>query len=351
MILNRNSGTAMSDSTFSRTIGRGLGLAVLVLAAAVPALQAQEKVVTVYSSRSHYGAESVFTDFTKATGIEVKFFNGNANEVLERLKAEGSRTNADVFLTVDVGNLWYASNQGLLQPVQSATLEKVVPAYLRDPQKEWFGIAMRARTIAYSKERVKPSELTGYASLAEPKWKGRLCLRTSSSVYNQSLLAALIALHGEAETEKMVRGWVANQPKYFNNDTQLLEAIAAGQCDVGIVNHYYLGRLLQQKPNLPVGLFWADQQGAGTHVNISGIAVVKNAKHRDNAIKLIEYLLQPEVQSQLVAESYEFPANQAAKPNMIVGTFGTFKPQRLGVEIAGQYQAAAVKLADRAGYR
>jgi iron(III) transport system substrate-binding protein len=329
---------------------RGLALAAAALTPFVP-LTAQAPTVTVYSSRSHYGAESVFEAFTKATGIKVEFFNGNNNEVLERLKAEGERTAADLLLTVDAGNLWYAAEQGLLQPIQSATLTANVPSHLRDPQNRWFAIAMRARTIMYNPAKVKPAELSTYEALGDAKWKGRLCLRSSTNVYNQSLLASMIKVHGEAKTEQIVRGWVANDPIYINGDTQILEAIAAGQCDVGITNHYYLARLLSTKPGLSVAPFWADQQGAGVHVNVSGGGVTRYAKNRDAAVRLLEYLSGPEAQSLLASSSFEYPANPAVTPHPILARFGPFKPQSVGVAAAGEFQAAAVKLADRAGYR
>lgn len=328
----------------------------LLSAAVVPALAGcdktpEEQVVTVYSSRSHYGAESVFDSFTRATGIKVEFFDGNNNEVLERLKTEGDRTNADLLLTVDAGNLWNAAQQGLLQPVQSPVLTANVPAHLRDPDNQWFAIATRVRTIMYNPARVNPSELSTYEALGDPKWKGRLCLRTSSAIYNQSLLASLIAIHGEEATERIVRGWIANDPIYINGDTQVLEAIAAGRCDVGITNHYYLARLLAKNPELSVAPFWADQQGAGVHVNISGGGVTRHASNRDGAIDLLEYLSTPEAQALLAAGSFEFPANPAVPPHEILARFGGFKPQSIGVSASGAFQAAAVRLADRAGYR
>lgn len=311
----------------------------------------QQQVVTVYSSRSHYGSEPVFEAFTRETGIKVEFFQGNNNEVLERLRSEGRRSRADLLLTVDAGNLWYAAELGLLQPVRSAVLERNVPAHLRDPGDQWFAIATRARTIVYSTDRVSPSELSSYAALGDPKWKGRLCLRTSTAIYNQSLLASLIRVAGEQETERVVRGWIANEPIYINGDTQILEAIAAGRCDVGIANHYYLARMLAREPSTPVAVFWADQQGAGTHVNISGAGVTRYAKNRAAAIRLLEYLTTPAAQAVLAAGSYEFPANPSAPANGVLSRFGTFKPQSVGVAAAGQFQAAAVRLADRAGYR
>ncbi|MGI9140506.1 MAG: extracellular solute-binding protein [Gemmatimonadaceae bacterium] len=329
---------------------------ILVFAAALLSVAACEKapesqVVTVYSSRSHYGAESVFVAFTRATGIAVEFFDGNNSEVLERLKAEGERTNADLLLTVDAGNLWNAAQQGLLQPIQSAVLAANIPARLRDPENQWFAVATRARTIMYNPARVNPSELSTYEQLGDPKWKGRLCLRTSSAVYNQSLLASLISIHGEEATERIVRGWVANEPIYINGDTQILEAVAAGRCDVAITNHYYLARLLAKNPQLSVALFWADQQGAGVHVNISGGGVTRHARNRGNAIRLLEYLSTPEAQALLASSSFEFPANPSVPPHEILARFGGFRPQSVGVAAAGAFQAAAVRLADRAGYR
>ena len=330
----------------------GLIGAVMLLTDSAPAARSQEaRTLTVYSSRAHYGAEPVFEAFTKKTGVDIKFFNGNNNEVFERLRNEGARTSADVLLTVDAGNLWNAAREGLLSPVQSKILTANIPAHLRDPENRWFGLAVRARTIMYSTARVKPDELSTYAALGDPKWKGRLCLRTSSNTYNQSLLGSLIKQEGEPAVEKMVRGWVANNPTYINGDTQILEAIAAGQCDVGITNTYYLARLLQKTPDLKVAPFWPDQQGHGVHVNVSGAGVSAHAKNREGAIALIEFLSTPEAQSTLAGASFEYPANPAVEPHAILKNWGTFTTQAVGVAAAGEFQAAAVKLADRAGYR
>ncbi len=325
----------------------GLGIA----AAAAGPSAAQDKVVNVYSSRSHYGSEPVFAEFTKRTGIRVEFFSGNNNEVFERLRAEGPRTRADLLISVDAGNLWNAARAGLLAPLQSPTLAANVPPHLRDPENRWFGIAVRARTIMYSTERVKPEELSTYAALGNPKWKGRLGLRSSNNIYNQSLLATWIKRHGEAEVEKTVKGWVANQPVIFDSDTKLLEAIAAGQIDVGITNSYYLARLIDQKPGFPVAPFWADQTGAGVHVNISGAGVTAHAKNRDYAVALLEFLTSPEAQRIIGDGNFEFPVNPTVAPHPLLATFGTFKPDDVGTAAAGEYQAAAVRLSDRVGYR
>ena len=307
--------------------------------------------VNVYSARSHYGSEPAFELFTEKTGIKVNFFMGNNNEVFERLRAEGANTRADVMVTVDAGNLWNAAREGLLMPIESELLMKNVPAHLRDPENRWFGLAVRARTIMYSTERVNSSELSTYAALADPKWKGRICLRTSNSIYNQSLLASAIGVHGEAAVEKMIGGWVANEPEIVNSDRPVLRAIAAGQCDIGITNSYYLARILAKEPDLPVAPFWANRETTGTHVNISGAGVTKYAKNKENAVRLLEFMTSAEAQKTLAASSFEYPANPAAEPHPILKGWGVFKQEQVGVAAAGENQAAAIKLADRAGYR
>lgn len=326
-----------------------LAAAGMLLVAARPVAAAEE--VNVYSSRSHYGSERVFEEFTKKTGIRVNIFGGNNNEVFERLRAEGANTKADVLVTVDAGNLWNAARAGLLQPVESRIVNANVPAHLRDPENRWFGLAVRARTIMYSTERVKPSDLSTYEALGDPRWKGRLCLRTSTNTYNQSLLATWIKRHGEPKVEQIVRGWIANRPIMIDGDTKILEAIAAGQCDVGITNTYYLARILDKKPDFPVAPFWPDQQGAGVHVNVSGAGVTTHAKNRANAVKLIEYLSSPEAQSYFADGSFEYPASPAVKRAAILTKWGTFKADDIGVASAGEFQAAAVRLADRVGYK
>ena len=314
----------------------------------VPASAAEE--VVIYSAR-HYGQEPAFEAFTKATGIQIKMLNGDAGQIFERLKAEGDKTPADVLLTVDAGNLWNAARAGLLAPVTSPELDKNIPAHLRDPEHRWFGLTVRARTIMYNPKKVTPAELSTYEALGDPKWKGRLCLRTSSYIYNQSMLATFIRRHGEPRTEEIVRGWVANRPTLINGDTKILEAIAAGQCDVGITNSYYLARMLKKDPATPVALFWANQQTTGTHVNVSGAGVTAHAKNRANAIKLLEFLSGLAAQQMFADTSLEYPANPRAEVNPIVKAWGPFKQDELNMAAAGEFQAAATRLADRAGYK
>jgi iron(III) transport system substrate-binding protein len=319
----------------------------LLLTSAAPA---QRNEVVVYSAR-HYGEEPAFQAFTRKTGTTVKTLTGAAGELFERLRAEGERTPADVLLTVDAGNLWNAARAGLLARVDSPDLAASIPPHLRDPEHRWVGLTVRARTIMYNTRKVKPAELSTYEALGDPKWKGRLCLRTSGYIYNQSLLATMIKRHGEARTEEIVRGWVANQPVLINSDTKILEAIAAGQCDVGVTNHYYLARLLAKDPSFPVAPFWANQATTGTHVNISGAGVTAHAKNRAGAVKLLEFLSSPEAQQTFAEQAHELPANPMAGTSKLVAQWGRFKVDDINVASAGEFQAAAVRLADRVGYK
>ncbi len=327
-------------------------LAIGTAVAALLAPAAHADTVTVYSARNEQLLKPLLDRFSKDSGTEIRLLTANEGALLARLKAEGASTPADVLITVDAGNLWLAAQQDQLRALNSAVLQKNIPAHLRDPGNQWFGLSVRARTIVYAKAQLKPSELSTYEDLAAPKWKGRLCLRTSKKVYNQSLVAMMISEFGEQKTEAIVRGWVANlATDPFPDDTSLLKAIAAGQCQVGIANTYYLGRLLAKEPDFPVGLFWANQNGSGTHVNVSGAGVTRHAKNPAGAQKLIEYLSQEGAQNFYVDEDLEFPANPKVQPNSVVKTWGPFKPNLLNVSKAGELQAAATRLMDRAGYR
>ncbi len=329
--------------------GRYVAAAVLGLALVG---QAQAAEVVIYSARStQYGPEIAFEAFTKKTGIQVKTFGGNSSELFERLRAEGDKTPADVLITVDAGNLWNAARSGLLSKVDSPELLANVPANLRDPEGRWVGLTMRARTIMYSTKRVKPEELSTYEALGDPKWKGRLCLRTSTYIYNQSFLATMIKRLGEPKTEQIVHGWVANEPILINGDTKILEAIAAGQCDVGLANTYYLARIVAKDTSFPVAPFWANQQTTGTHINISGAGITAHAKNRASAVKLLEFLSSPEAQQMFADGNFEYPVNPQASPSPVLARWGKFKADDINVAAAGEFQAAATRLADRAGYK
>jgi len=308
--------------------------------------------LVVYSARNEQLIKPVFDAYTRETGVEIRFTTGDAAVLIERLAAEGRNSPADLLMTVDAGELWNAAQRGLLRPVESKVLTRSIPAHLRDPQNLWFGLSQRARTIVYSSARVDPKQLSTYEALAEPAWKGRLCLRTSKKVYNQSLVATMIAARGEPATERVVRGWVANlATDVFANDTQLLEAIAAGQCDVGIVNTYYYGRIVKERPEFPVRIFWANQGAGGTHVNVSGAGVTRYSRKAAAATRFLEWLASDAAQAHFAAVNMEFPANPSATIDPIVASWGEFEASPINVAEAGRLQPAAVRLMDRAGYR
>ncbi len=343
--------TTLTYFKSSTRILMGTFLTLLALMLAVSPASAADELV-VYSARKEHLIKPLFDTYTQKTGVQITYITDKAGPLLARLKAEGSNTPADILMTVDAGNLWHAANEGTLAVLDSKPLEQQVPANLRDPDKRWYGLSMRARTIVYSPKRVKPGELTTYEALADPRWKGRLCLRTSKKVYNQSLVAMMIARHGEEKTEKIVRGWVDNlatQP--FSNDTKTIQAIEAGQCDVAIVNTYYFGRLQKKQPDLPLALFWPNQGKGGVHVNVSGAGVTRHAKHPEAAVKLLEWLASPEAQQMFAGLNMEYPVNSKVAVDPLVATWGTFEPDQQNLATAGELQAAAVMLMDRAGYR
>ena len=320
---------------------------------AAPAAAAPTELV-VYTSRNEQLVKPLFDRYTEETGVEITYMTDKAPPLMERLKAEGTRSPADVFITVDAGNLWQAANLGLLQPVESATLEQNIPENLRDPENRWFGLSVRARTIIHNPERAPASELSSYEDLADPKWKGRLCLRTSSAVYNQSLVATMMASLGEQETERVVKGWVDNLAAApMSNDNAVIEAIAAGRCDVGITNTYYLGRALRENPDLPVTVFWPNQaeRERGVHVNVSGAGVTRHAPNPEAAREFIEWLSGGEAQRLFAGENLEYPANPQVPTAELISEWGQYRQDLINVSQAGEMQAEAVKLMDRAGYR
>ena len=341
-----------TDRSKSRRLGVGvLTLGVLGGSGLLAACGGESgPTLTVYSGR-HYGIESAFEQFEDETGVNVEFLTGNDAELRERISAEGDETEADVYLTVDAGNLWRAAEDDLFQPVHSATLDEAIPPELRDSEGRWFGLAVRTRTIVYNTELVDLADVpTTYEELAEPEYKGRLCLRNSSEDYQQSLVASMIAADGEEQTREVLRGW-ADNADIFANDIALLEAMAAGACEIGVVNHYYLARMLEENPDLPIGLVWAEQDGRGVHVNISGGGVTKHARNVALGQQFLEWLA-TEGQNTLVADNHEYPANPAVEAEPLIReTFGTdFKRDPLRADVLGSFNPEAVTLMDEAGF-
>lgn len=318
------------------------------------AAQAAPDELVVYTSRNEQLVKPLFERYTAETGVKITYMTGDAPPLMERLRAEGARTPADVLITVDAGNLWQAANLGLLQPLDSAALKANIPANLRDPQDRWFGLSVRARTLVHDPKRTPAAALSTYEALADPQWKDKLCLRTSDSVYNQSLVATMIVALGAQRTEQTVRGWVANlAAPPFANDTAVIEAIDAGRCAVGIVNSYYLGRAQRDNPQLSVAPFWPNQGDGerGVHVNVSGAGVVAHAGNPDGARAFIQWLSAGEAQGLFASENLEYPANPRVASAPPVQAWGSYRQDLINVSEAGALQAEAVKLMDRAGYR
>ncbi len=323
----------------------------LVFAMLLPAVASADELV-IYSARKEHLIQPLIDIYSAETGTSISFVTDKEGPLLQRLKAEGKNTHADLLITVDAGNLWHAASEGILQPISSAILEKNIPAHLRDPEGYWFGLSERARTIVYSTERVKPAELSSYEALGEKQWQKRLLLRTSKKVYNQSLIAMLIAEHGQKETEQIVRAWVGNlAASPFSSDTKLMEAILAGQGDVGIVNTYYFGRLQKKIPELKLALFWPNQKTGGVHVNVSGAGVTRYAKNPVGAIKFLEWLSSEKAQNLFADANMEYPVNPQVKAHPFVTAWGTFSPSTQNLADAGRLQSDAIMLMDRAGYR
>ncbi len=304
----------------------------------------------MYSGR-HYGIESAFEAWSEESGVKVEFLTGNDGELRERIAAEGEDTEADVYLTVDAGNLWAAAEDGLFQPLDSAVLDESIPEELRDPENRWFGLAVRARTIVYNTDLIDEADVpTTYEELADEQWQGRICLRNANNDYQQSLVASMIAADGEEATVETLRGWAANADIYAN-DVELLDAMAAGACEVGVVNHYYLARLLEEQPDAPVGLVWAEQDGRGVHINISGGGITRYADDIELGQQFLEWLA-TDGQDTLVADNHEYPANPAvAAEPLIAERFGTdFVRDPLHADVLGSLNGAAIEAMDTAGF-
>jgi iron(III) transport system substrate-binding protein len=322
-------------------------LSIILAACGVVDALSGDQTVRVYSGR-HYDLEEAFELFADTSGVDVEFLYGGDAELRERLNTEGEDTLADVFMTVDAANLELAVSEDLLQPMDGAALD-VIPENLVHPEGLWTGLSKRVRTLMYHPDRVGPSELSTYEDLADPKWNGRLCMRNSNNVYTQSLVASLIHHHGYEGALEIVSGWVENETEIMSNDIAILETIAAGGCDVGITNHYYLARLLEEDPEFPVLPFWANQEDRGVHVNVSGAGVTANADNPDLATDLIDWLA-TDGQEAFVYGNHEFPVNPEVEPPPLVRDWGEFKEDPLNASVFAALNADAIRLMNEAGY-
>jgi len=314
--------------------------------------------VNVYSARKEDLIKPLLDRFTAQTGIRVNLVTGKEDALLTRLQSEGDSSPADLLVTTDAGRLYRAQAAGVTQAVSSTALEAAIPATYRDPDGHWFGLSLRARPILYVQGRVDPSSLSTYEALAEPQWKGKICIRSSDSIYNQSLVASLIAADGEEATETWAKGLVANLAKPpQGGDRDQIKAAAAGQCDLAIANTYYLAGMLrsadtaEQAAASQMGVFWPNQAGRGAHVNVSGAAVTKAAKRKSEAIQLLEFMATPESQAWYAQANGEYPVVPGVGVGETLAAWGPFKADTLNLARLGELNGEAARLMDRAGWK
>jgi iron(III) transport system substrate-binding protein len=337
----------------------GVGVAVGVAACGgSPGAESAGNVVNVYSHRHYEADRELFRRFTAATGIEVQVVTASADELITRLRNEGAASPADVLITVDAGRLHRAAEEGLLQPVRTEALESAVPARFRDPDGRWYALTQRARVLVYHRDRVAPGTLTGYADLASPEWRGRVVVRSSSNVYNQSLLAGLIAREGPEAAERWAAGVVANLARTpRGGDTDQLKMVAAGVGDVALVNTYYLARLAEstdgedRRAAERLAVLFPDQSGAGTHVNVSGAGVTRSSRNVANAIRLLEYLTSDEAQRLFAGTNQEYPVRPGVPWSSILTEWGEFRGDTVDLARLGELNGEAVRMFDRVGWR
>jgi iron(III) transport system substrate-binding protein len=331
---------------------------VLIASSALIPSFANAEEVNVYSARKEMLIKPVFDQFTAETGIKVNLITGKADALLERLKLEGKNTPADMLLTTDAGRLHRALEEGLLQAVTSKLLEERVPPSYREPEGFWYGLSLRARPIMYAKDRVDPSTLSTYEALTDEEWKNRICIRSSGNIYNQSLVASMIVAHGMDTTQKWAEGIVNNfaRPPQ-GGDRDQIKAVAAGQCDVAIANTYYLAGMLysqdenEKKAAEKVAVFWPNQADRGAHINVSGAGIIKTAKNRESAIRLLEFLTSDSVQRWYGMVNGEYPVRKGIEMNEILGAWGEFKSDNINMRKLGELNADALRLMDKAGWR
>ena len=321
---------------------------------------ARPNTLNLYSSRHYNTDDDLYDSFTRETGVRINLVEGNADQLIERVKSEGRNSPADILLTVDGGRLWRAKESGILQPISSSVLASKVPAYLRDPNGTWYAFSKRARVLMYNKNKVNPADLSTYEALADPKWRGKILTRSSSNIYSQSLTGSMLAVHGEQQTLEWARGLVANFARPpEGNDTAQIRACAAGAGDVAIANSYYIARLV--KSNKPedrdvaskIGVFFPNQGPGerGTHVNISGGGVTRNAPNREAAIKFLEHLVSWQSQQFFAEGNNEYPVVEGVPLDPVLTGFGNFKADSLNPDVFGRNNPAALRIMDRAGWK
>ncbi|CAM3849144.1 Fe(3+) ABC transporter substrate-binding protein [Vreelandella rituensis] len=314
--------------------------------------------VNLYSARHYDSDQGLYDVFTEQTGIKVNVLEGDSDQLIERILREGSASPADVMMTVDAGRLWRAEQEGIFEGVKSEVLNERLPDAMRHPEGKWFGFSQRARAIFYNRDAIDPSEITSYEDLADPKFEGQVCIRSSNNIYNQSLLASMIAHHGEEGAQEWAQGVVDNmarQPQ--GGDTDQILGAASGECDLAVANHYYYVRLLEsdnesdREAAEKVGIIFPNQDGRGTHINVGGAGVVKDAPHHDNAVRFLEFLASDDAQEIFAAGNNEFPVVEGVEKSEVLESWGDFKRDELNISILGENNPEAVRIFDRVGWR
>lgn len=317
-----------------------------------------EQTVNIYSARQENLIKPLLDRFSASSGISVQLVTGKADALLQRLQSEARNSPADLLITTDAGRLYRAKQAGVLQTYESPLVDQAVPAQYRDPERFWVGLSLRARPIFYAVDRVDPSELSTYEALAEAKWRGRICIRSSNNIYNQSLVASMLASDGREATSSWVQGLVRNFARRpTGGDRDQIKAAAAGMCDIAIANTYYFARMqgsddqTQKQASEAVAIFWPNQQNRGTHVNVSGAGLTRHAPNREAALALLEYMVQEEAQRWYAEVNHEYPVREGIAPSEVLRAWGEFKPDSLNLAHLGKRNAEAVMLMDVGGWR
>lgn len=312
--------------------------------------------VNVYTHRHYDSDVKLFEEFSSQTGIKINVVKASADELMQRMEMEGQQSPADVLLTVDAGRLFRAKEKGLLQPIESEKIMSAIPLHLRDKDGQWISLTQRGRIVVYAKDRVKPEELTTYEALTDAKWRGKILIRSSDNIYNQSLLASIIAHKGEEAAKKWAEGMVKNmarEPK--GNDTDQITALVAGEGDLAIVNTYYVAKMLTTEETKQIGgkigIFFPNQADRGAHFNVSGGGIAKYAPNKENAIKLLEFLCSEQAQLIFAESNQEYPVREGVKISATLSSFGTFRADTLDLSLLGKYNSDAVKIFDRVGWK
>ncbi|MDY7117812.1 Fe(3+) ABC transporter substrate-binding protein [Halomonas sp. SSL-5] len=314
--------------------------------------------LNIYSARHYDSDEALYQAFTEETGIEVNLLEGDSDQLIERITREGVASPADVMITVDAGRLWRAEQEGVFQAVDSEVLNERLPEAMRHPEGLWFGFSQRARAIFYDRESFDPSQIGSYEELADPKFEGEVCIRSSNNIYNQSLLASLVEHHGAEGAEEWAQGVVANMARDpAGGDTDQIKGVANGECDLAVANHYYYVRLLHSDDEADrevarrVGVMFPNQDGRGTHINVGGAGVVEGAPNRDNAVRFLEFLASDTAQEIFANGNYEFPVVANVKKNPVLESWGNFKKDSLNISKLGENNPEAIRIFDRVGWR